>query len=243
MTYTQPLLLIVLTVCCVGLLRLRSGKGKWLLAAGVLGLFLVSWPPVDWLLSRPLEARYPVRPFRPGPEVQAIVVFSAGISRATYERPYMLPEQDTYKRCEYGAWIHKQIPTAPVLACGGVGPEGGKPFSLAMRDVFQKAGVPEGLIWTEERSRSTHENAVYGADILRQHGIRDVVLVVDARSMPRAEACLRKQGIHVVPAPCDFREWGPLKDELLPNWSAVRNNENTLHEVLGLGWYWLRGWI
>ena len=100
------------------------------------------------------------------------------------------------------------------------------------------------MIWTEERSRNTHENAVYGAEILRKHGIGRIALVVDAQSMPRAAACFRKQGIEVVPAPCEFRVFGqPLSDEFFPRWDAIRRNERTLHEALGFGWYWLRGWI
>jgi uncharacterized SAM-binding protein YcdF (DUF218 family) len=113
-----------------------------------------------------------------------------------------------------------------------------------MRQLLEGAGVPETMIWTEELSRNTHEDALYGAAILRKHGIQRIALVVDAQSMPRAEACFRKQGIEVVPAPCDFHVFGrPLSEEFLPNWNAVRRNERTLHEVLGLGWYWLRGWI
>ena len=113
-----------------------------------------------------------------------------------------------------------------------------------MRDFLQRAGVPESIIWTEERSYSTHENAAYGSEILRQHGIDRIALVVDAQSMPRAAACFRKQGIAVVPAPCEFHAFGPpLSEEFLPNWNAIRRNERTLHELVGLGYYWLRGWI
>ena len=60
------------------------------------------------------------------------------------------------------------------------------------------------MIWTEERSRSTHENAVFGAEILRQHEIGRIALVIEARSMLRAESCFRKQGITVVAAPCEL---------------------------------------
>src|ERR1035441_2127548 len=45
---------------------------KGLLVVGIVGLILCGWPPVEWLLSRPLEARYPVRPFRATPGLQAI---------------------------------------------------------------------------------------------------------------------------------------------------------------------------
>ena len=45
---------------------------------------------------------------------------------------------------------------------------------------------------------------MYGAEILRAHGISRVVLVVEASGMPRAAASFEKMGIHVVPAPIRF---------------------------------------
>jgi uncharacterized SAM-binding protein YcdF (DUF218 family) len=112
-----------------------------------------------------------------------------------------------------------------------------------MSELLRRSGVPESMVWTEDQSQDTHQNALYGAEILRRHGVERVVLVVDARSMVRAAACLRKQGIQVVPAPSRFRQWGPLSEEVLPNWKGLRGNEETLHEVLGLLWYRMRGWI
>jgi hypothetical protein len=41
------------------------------------------------------------------------------------------------------------------------------------------------MIWTEERSQSTHGNALFSAEILRNHRINTAILVVDASSMPR----------------------------------------------------------
>src|SRR5437868_5683267 len=134
-------------------------------------------------------------------------------------------------------------PTVPVLACGGRGTERHAAFSVAMRELLKRAGVPEAMIWTEERSRSTYENALFGTEILRQHGITTIALVVEARSMPRGEACFRKQGILVVPAPCAFREFGLIREELVPSWKAIAENELTLHETAGLAWYRFRGWI
>ncbi len=112
-----------------------------------------------------------------------------------------------------------------------------------MRRFLQAEGVPESLIWTEERSRSTHENAVYGSEILREHGISNVVLVVEASSMPRAAASFEKMGIHVVPAAIRFARLDGRTTDVLPQWNAIARNGETLHEALGLLWYRLRGWI
>jgi uncharacterized SAM-binding protein YcdF (DUF218 family) len=129
-----------------------------------------------------------------------------------------------------------------VLACGGRDRTGSPAFAAAMQDLLRQAGVPENMIWTEQESTSTFENAKFGAEILRSHQINRVALVVDGRSMPRAAAVLEKQGIRVVPAPSRLRQWDGV-NELLPGWQAIRGNEDTLHEALGLLWYRLRGRI
>jgi uncharacterized SAM-binding protein YcdF (DUF218 family) len=189
-----------------------------------------------------LETRYPTQPL-PSQPTQAIVVLSSAIDPPIRERPFPLPDKDTYKRCRFAAWLHTNWKPLPVLACGGPGLKSQQPLSATMRRLLVEGGVPEAMVWTETRSRSTHENAVFASEILRQHGIARIALVVEAQSMPRAEACFRKEGLIVVPAPCDFRQFGSPLEELIPSWKSVQRNETTLHEALGLAWYRLRGWI
>jgi uncharacterized SAM-binding protein YcdF (DUF218 family) len=242
MTYTQPLLLIALLVALAGLVRVGDGKRPLLLMVGLFGILLLSLPAVDWFLSRPLEARYPIRAL-PSAPAQAIVVLSSAVSPIVYERPYPVPDKDTYQRCEFAAWLHRHWQPVPILACGGPGANDKQAVSVTMRQLLERASVAETMIWTEELSQSTHENAVFGAKVLRQHGISRIALVVEARSMPRAAACFRREGITVIPAPSEFRKFESLMDEFIPSWKAVKRNEETLHEALGLAWYWLRGWI
>jgi uncharacterized SAM-binding protein YcdF (DUF218 family) len=243
MTYTQPLLTIFLVITAAALVGVRDRRRKVVAAAGVCGLFLVSWPPVDWLFSRPLEARYAIRPFVAPPGLQALVVFSERVEPPHFERPYSLASENTWERCRYAAWIYRRYGPLPVVVSGGPVAAGFPASAPTMRDILIGNGVAEGMVWSEERSRSTHEKALYSAGILKQHGISRAALVVDATSMPRAAACLHKLGIEVVPSPCSYRQPGPLQEELLPSWRAIRQNEDTLHEVLGLIWYRLRGWI
>jgi uncharacterized SAM-binding protein YcdF (DUF218 family) len=235
-TYTQPLLTIFLVFAAVSLWGFQNRRSRMVAGIGICGLFLLSWPPAAWLFSRPLEARYPIRPFDAGPGVQALVVFSENIEPARFERPYPLASQNTYERCLYTASIYRRYGPIPVVVSGGEG-------AATMKEILVAAGVAEALAWTEERSSSTYENALYSSQILQQHGITRVALIVDATSMPRAAACFRKLGIEVVPAPSRFYQLGPLPTDYLPGWKAVRQNEDTLHEALGLLWYRLRGWI
>jgi uncharacterized SAM-binding protein YcdF (DUF218 family) len=156
-------------------------------------------------------------------------------------RPYEIVDDETFQRCDYAAHLYQSEPR-PVLTCGGPGELGLPSFSEVMRDLLVKLGVPATSIWTEERSTSTYENAMYGTQILKKYGIRKIALVVDQRSMLRAVACFRKQGIEVLPAP-DFRTQIQLGDAFMPRGSVILKNELTLHETLGFVWYWFRGWI
>lgn len=242
MSYTEPLLLVLLIGSAFGAWRDRKRASGLTCLAGV-GLFLVSWPPLDWLAGRHLEAWYPVRPFREAP-TGAIVVLSGSVNPKQWERPFPLANQDTVDRCEFATWLFHEWKTVPVLVSGGNGGQpGGTPFADTMRVLLMRAGIAPEMIWTETESRSTYENALLSAKILREHGVRRIALVVEAQSMLRAEACFRQQGIEVMPAPSSFRYLGNWSEELLPSWRAIRRNEATLHETAGLAWYWLRGWI
>ncbi len=241
MSYTEPLLTVLLLGLMVGIWRDRQRRSQWALVAG-LGLFLLSWPPMEWAAGRHLEAWYPVRPFT-APPAGAIVVLSGSVAPKQWERPFALASQDTLERCEFAAWLFHEWKNVPVLVSGGPGQPGQPPFAATMKTMLERSGIPPAMIWTETRSRSTHENAVHSSGILRSHGIGQIALVVEARSMLRAEACFRKQGIEVTPAPSSFRYLSGWREELLPSWRAIRRNEITLHETAGLAWYWWRGWI
>src|SRR4051794_18202842 len=131
----------------------------------------------------------------------------------------------------------------PVLATGG-GSRGYQPYALTMREVLRSEGIPDDQVWIEGQSSSTFENASLSAPILRQHGVKRILLVTEAYHMLRAQKCFEKQGFSVVPAACGFRI--PLKfhfSELIPGWEAISWNEETLHEIVGLLWYKLKGRI
>ena len=49
-------------------------------------------------------------------------------------------------------------------------------------------GVPQSVFMLESRSRSTRENAVNSAVMLRERGMNRILLVTSARHMPRARA-------------------------------------------------------
>jgi uncharacterized SAM-binding protein YcdF (DUF218 family) len=226
-----------------GLIRARRSceRKSWrLAAAGVCGVFLISYYPLAWLLIVPLESSYDENPI-PHESAQALVVLSGGVEPPVPDRPYSLAQAQTYERCRQTAWLYKTWRNLPVLASGG-GPFP-EPLSVTMRHVLEAEGVPPDKIWIEIESHSTYENAVYSTNILREHGISQIVLVDQARFLPRAVACFRKQGIKVVPAPFNFTHIYLEADDILPSSRAIQMNGETIHEYVGLLWYRLRGRI
>jgi uncharacterized SAM-binding protein YcdF (DUF218 family) len=244
MSYLQPALPVLLFLALLGLLRAwhrsTAGKRPWLVTVSVLGILILSLNPVAWLLSRPLEIWNEPSPI-PAADADAFVVLAGAVASPRATRPYPLAAHDTYERLQHAAWLFKTWKTKPILVCGG-GPDSGS-YSQAMRHLLEIEGIPSNLIWVEARSRSTHENALYGSRILQQHGISRVALVTDARSMPRAAASFKKQGIDVVPVPIRFYDLDFGLKDLLPTWQAMESNGETIHEIGGLVWYWLRGWV
>ena len=233
-TYTQPLFPLLLICTVAGVLVYRRRPISRFVVLCALGLFFFCWPPVAGLALLVLEGGYAPEP--PSDRaVQAIVVLSSRVLLASAPRTQTILGPDTYQRCLYAAWLYQNWSAVPVLASGGARPEA--PYSVVMRDALEREGVPPAMIWTEENSRSTYENAVNSAVILRARGIRKIALVTEAYHMPRAVQCFRKQGLEVVPAPCGFRGGLPRLRDFLPDPQAASWNEDTLHEVVGLLWY------
>lgn len=242
MSYSQPLFPLLLAILLASAIRVPAGGPRRALLASLALLFLSSWPPFACLLLLPLEGRYPMQP-PTDRDVEAIVVLSSAVFPPYPPLPTAILGTDTFERTAYAAWLYNHWHAVPVLASGG-GSRGAQPYAITMREVLEKEGVPHDAVWTEWKSTSTYQNAELSARVLKEKRIHKIALVTEAYHMPRAAACFRKQGIEVVPAACGFRI--PLRfhlHELVPTWEAISWNEDTLHEVIGIVWYWLKGQI
>ena len=143
--------------------------------------------------------------------------------------------------CKHAAWLFRTWKPLPILVSGGG--RGRVPLSETMRELLLAQQVPADRIWTEERSTNTRESAVYGAEILRAHMVTRVALIVEANGMPRAQRAFERMGITVLPVPVRYIRRPARVSDFLPGWSAIAANGETIHEMGGLVWYKLRGWI
>lgn len=95
-------------------------------------------------------------------------------------------------------WQEKR---APLIVVSG-GSKGDFNESEVMVEWLQARGVPSEAIIAESRSRSTRENAVYAAPLMRQRGIKRALIVSQSLHLPRVKICLHDEGFETLNAPC-----------------------------------------
>ncbi|HCJ28049.1 MAG TPA: hypothetical protein DHV63_01780 [Pseudomonas sp.] len=201
------------------------------------GLWLMSLPvTVEWA-ARALEresaldrAGWP----RLGQQAQAIVVLGAGREQADPGWGSDQPSHIALERLRYASRLAKAS-GLPILASGGL--HYGQPPSealLAAEALQRDFATPTR--WLEERSRTTWENALYSAELLKAAGIERIVLVTSASHMPRSRWCFEQNGLEVIAAPMGFlgvpngRPFGGW----LPESKAVWQNSMLLNEAVGM---------
>jgi uncharacterized SAM-binding protein YcdF (DUF218 family) len=107
---------------------------------------------------------------------------------------------------------------------------------------FAENELDQRVALTEHRSLDTRQSALNLVEPLRANNIETVVLVTDARHMPRAAHAFAAVGFNVVRAPMAITT-GELEFNLLafmPSAHALVASFDVSHEVIGRMWYWFR---
>lgn len=229
------------------------------LAALSIGLALVlllvsssAWVS-DWLV-RSLEYQYV--PQANIPTADAIVVLGGATRPAVPPRPWVEVAEEG-DRVLYAAKLYREGKAPRIILSGGrVNWEGKNdlPESADMAEMIKTMGVPETALIQESTSRNTRENAVNSKKIMDAQGIRKILLVTSALHMPRSLRIFQKLGVDTFPATTDFlssdRETQDLRNTAqdvtlnsLPDAERLRNTTRALKEYVGIGIYWLRGWL
>jgi len=110
-------------------------------------------------------------------------------------------------------------------------------------------------MWIEPDSLNTYENALFSAEILRDHDVDTVLLITSAMHMPRSVPLFEAQGITVIPAPADYtvtqQGWEALWSSsfesiltgLVPSSGNIALTTNVMKEYIGMAVYSLQGWM
>lgn len=220
---------LLLAIAGLLLARRHPRVGRSIAAAGVATLFVLSMPIVAALLVRSLDASPPLD-LEVAKGAQAVVILGGGTRRGAPEYGGDTLGRLTLERVRYGARVARQT-GLPVLVSGG-SVSGDETEAKLMREALaNEYGVD--VRWAEDRSRTTHENAVESAAILRAAGVRRVVLVAHSFDMPRATAEFASQGIETIAAPTGIvtlRVDSPL--DFLPSVMGIEGSYYALYEML-----------
>jgi uncharacterized SAM-binding protein YcdF (DUF218 family) len=234
---TPPAVLIVL--CLVGglLALVWRGFGVAVVILSAAGLFLLAMPVVSsWLLER-VEAGLPETPELHA--AQAIVVLGGDVHLGDGKAVPDSLGPLSLERVLYAAEAYRRL-HLPVAVSGG--PVLGSDATVGglMKEALERDfAVP--VAWTEDRSRTTQENALFTARLLRAEGIATVVLVSHAWHLPRALWSFERAGLQPLPWPAP-RSVVRLRriDDFLPSIAALHDSFYALHEMFGGVYYPLR---
>ncbi|MEO1743626.1 MAG: YdcF family protein, partial [Cyanobacteria bacterium J06629_9] len=74
----------------------------------------------------------------------------------------------------------------------------------SMVELLREEGLDPAAVDGENCSRTTKENALYTAQILKPQGVERIILVTDAPHMLRSHLTFRNVGFEVIPHPSPF---------------------------------------
>ncbi|MES9857513.1 MAG: YdcF family protein [Sedimenticola sp.] len=171
-------------------------------------------------------------------DAEVIVVLGGGRRQNAPEYGGDTVSTSTLERLRYAAHLARASGLA-VIPTGGIRYQGQTSEATLMRTTLEK-DFQVKVAATEEKSRTTRENAEMTARLLRKMGIRKVLLVTHASHMPRALDAFERVGVDVISAPTGFDHTTttlPPLDEWLPNAGRLYSSSKALHEYLGRWWY------
>ena len=214
-----------------------------LLLIGFAGPVLVAAAllPIDGVLLRPLEHRFPL-PAADAPAPAGIILLGGvtdGGVEAKIGRPkYRLGGEAIAET----ARLARRFPTVPIVLTGG-GPieDDGDDFTEAgsMARLLIEAGVAPERLLLERRARTTWDNARLTFEMLRPAPGARWWLVTPAWHMPRSIGAFRAAGWDGIVAAPSPGESGA--ERLRPPGERLARLDLAAHEWLGLAVYALRG--
>ena len=224
-------------------------RRRGLMRATVITAVACVWLPStavvsDWAIGT-LESQFPSVPLGDIQPADVVVVLGGALAGPG---PYGISDaSEAIDRVLVAARLYHSGRAPTILVSGGNVPwEQGTSEAILVRDFLVDLGVSTGDILLEGDSRNTRENAVNSAQLSRQYGWGEILLVTSAFHMPRAVASFEAVGIQVQAVPTDYRGLRSSNHtvlDFLPDVQALSRTTIAVKEWLGLLAYSFRGWI
>jgi uncharacterized SAM-binding protein YcdF (DUF218 family) len=221
----------------------RAFRWRYALVAAAAVYYAATIPYGIGLVREALEKQYPVP--RVGQAERdpdgVILVLTSGWLRRTPDGYEQKLGEAGWIRTWEAVHLWRRV-GGRILFTGAPHPEADGSAAGRMAEVAAQLGVPREALLVEPHALNTRENMLFAKRMIGPRA-RRVWLVTSAFHMPRSVAAARGVGLEVIPYPCDFRvnegfDW----TDFFPSNSARGSIEDSLHELLGLASYRLRGW-
>lgn len=198
---------------------------------------------VAWLvLTRGFHA------FAPGdlPPGRTVIVLLGGGTETVYgwdDSMLASPRSDGLERVVEAARVFRLTHAATIISSGGTLDPRSQRDGIAMRDALVRIGVPADRIVLEIESRTTHDEAVLIAPMLRTLGAEHVVLVTSDVHMKRSLGAFRAYGVEAIPAIAPSTvATDRLAKQIRPSPEGLERSSEVAHELIGIPYYVLNGW-
>jgi uncharacterized SAM-binding protein YcdF (DUF218 family) len=210
------------------------------IAAGIVStslLYLAALPVVAGRMLEDVEIKPPAKSNFTG--AQAIVVLGGGVHKGDGDKVPDTLGAWSLQRVYYAAQAHRWLNLKVAVSGGRV--RGAHASEAGVMKAVLEGDFNVPVTWVEDRSRSTWENAVYTAELLKADRVTNVVLVTDVWHMKRAVWSFEQAGLHAIPWPAPFTyPEADRIDDYLPNVGALQTSYHALHEAIGLAYYRFR---
>ena len=224
----------------------RRRAAGWVIALQLGLLWACAMPWMAGRLTAWSEAAYPPVALEQTPVADVAIVLGGAVGPVG--DPPVENLSGGSNRVLRAARLYRSGKVRQVLAVGGNQPwlGGSVPEAEAMRDLLVEWGVPRDAVFTETRSETTRENALFASEIIRAQGWKRMLLVTSAAHMARAVGSFGAVGLDVIPSPTDYGvvEAAPLDLlDFLPDSRALEETTAVVREVIGVWFYRWRGWL
>lgn len=118
------------------------------------------------------------------------------------------------ERINHGIWLYENGYADYIIFTGGYGEGSSVSESGAAKIYALSQGVPEDVIFIEEKSRITEENMKYAKEIMDEHSWETVILVSDPLHMRRAMTIARDYGLSALSSPTPTSMYRSLKTQI-----------------------------
>ena len=236
------LLFVVLIVGSVLLWTRAWRLGRTAVAAAVGFALLVAAVPLGRQGILPLENRFPVPPMPA--RVDGVVVLAGMVDQFVTRARGQIALNGAVERLVAFADLARRYPEAKLVFSGGSGVLGRQDATEAgaVRDHARLLGLDPARVLFEDRSRNTHENAVFSRALANPQPGETWVLITSAFHMPRAVGAFRRAGWTIIPYPVDYNfEPDPPTTWQIDFPGGLSILRGAMHEWIGLAAYWATG--